>query len=317
MPAREVVRRRERLAVRPVRALLGDGRSAERAPHRDAAKRPRLASQLARYERSISVGDHWRQHDEMMLPAPPLRDVLDDEEVLARAHVAERPRLAPRGRHPTTRAADAARARLAPSAASAPPRAGLLAASGRRSSRAAAGSRGARRARARPARTSDGRSVHRGAGGASSSQPSSPSSAADPRSSGYWTTSTLMTFVVPGMLTAVPAVITTLSPLSTMPASRAASTASRHSSSTSRGLGDLQRRHAPLERELAHRPVDVRQRRRSGRRGRSRATAFAVRPVKVGTRIAFACSASAMSHAAFDIAWPIVGFSCASGSSCR
>jgi hypothetical protein len=39
-----------------------------------------------------------------------------------------------------------------------------------------------------------------------------------------------------------------------------------------------------------------------GRRGRSRATALAVRPVNVGTRIAFACSASARSQAAFDIA---------------
>ena len=36
-----------------------------------------------------------------------------------------------------------------------------------------------------------------------------------------------------------------------------------------------------------------------GRRGRSRATADAVRPVNVGTRIAFAESASAMSQAAF------------------
>ena len=46
-----------------------------------------------------------------------------------------------------------------------------------------------------------------------------------------------------------------------------------------------------------------------GRRGRRRATADAVRPVKVGTRIAFAPSASAMSQAAFDIAWPTSGFS--------
>src|SRR3954451_9905488 len=63
MPAGQVVHRRERLAVRPVRALLGDGRSPERAPHRDTAERPRLAAQLARYEGSISVGDHGAQHD--------------------------------------------------------------------------------------------------------------------------------------------------------------------------------------------------------------------------------------------------------------
>jgi len=55
----------------------------------------------------------------------------------------------------------------------------------------------------------------------------------------------------------------------------------------------------------------------TGRRGRSRATPDAVRPVKVGTRIAFACNASARSHAELDIAWPIVGLSVASGSSCR
>ena len=54
-----------------------------------------------------------------------------------------------------------------------------------------------------------------------------------------------------------------------------------------------------------------------GRRGRSRATADAVRPVNVGTRIATARSASAMSHAAFDIAPPIVGFCSASGISWR
>jgi hypothetical protein len=54
-----------------------------------------------------------------------------------------------------------------------------------------------------------------------------------------------------------------------------------------------------------------------GRRGRRRATAEAVRPEKVGTRIAFASSASAMSQAALDIAWPIVGASSACGISCR
>ena len=54
-----------------------------------------------------------------------------------------------------------------------------------------------------------------------------------------------------------------------------------------------------------------------GRRGRNRATAEAVRPVTVGTMIAFASSASATSHAAFDIACPIVGTSSALGISCR
>src|SRR6185503_16178977 len=53
MPACEVVRRRERLAVGPVRALLGDGRSAVRAAHRDAAERARLAPELTGYDRSI------------------------------------------------------------------------------------------------------------------------------------------------------------------------------------------------------------------------------------------------------------------------
>ena len=53
------------------------------------------------------------------------------------------------------------------------------------------------------------------------------------------------------------------------------------------------------------------------RLGRRRATADAVRPVNVGTRIAFAESASATSQAAFDIAWPIVGSSVARGISCR
>ena len=54
-----------------------------------------------------------------------------------------------------------------------------------------------------------------------------------------------------------------------------------------------------------------------GRCGRSRATLEAVLPRKVGTRIAFARSASAMSHAAFDIAPPIVGFASAAGISWR
>jgi hypothetical protein len=51
--------------------------------------------------------------------------------------------------------------------------------------------------------------------------------------------------------------------------------------------------------------------------GRSRATADAVRPVNVGTRIAFAPSASARSQAAFDMARPTVGSSAAPGSWCR
>ncbi len=50
-----------------------------------------------------------------------------------------------------------------------------------------------------------------------------------------------------------------------------------------------------------------------GRRGRRRATADAVLPVNVGTSIALAPSASARSQAAFDIAFPIVGSSIASG----
>ncbi len=56
---------------------------------------------------------------------------------------------------------------------------------------------------------------------------------------------------------------------------------------------------------------------RIARCGRRRATADAVRPVNVGTRIAFAASASATSQAAFDIAWSIVGWSLACGVSWR
>ena len=57
----------------------------------------------------------------------------------------------------------------------------------------------------------------------------------------------------------------------------------------------------------------------TGRRGRWRATADAVRPLYVGTRIAFASSASAMSQAAFDIASPTdeYGSSGSVSSSCR
>ena len=63
MRAREVVRRRERLAVGSVRALLGHRRRAERAPDGDAAERARLAPELTRDDGSISVGDHGGQHD--------------------------------------------------------------------------------------------------------------------------------------------------------------------------------------------------------------------------------------------------------------
>jgi hypothetical protein len=48
-----------------------------------------------------------------------------------------------------------------------------------------------------------------------------------------YATSTLMTFVPPGMLTAVPAVITRRSPGRTMPDSRAAAIDLAHRSSTS------------------------------------------------------------------------------------
>ena len=54
-----------------------------------------------------------------------------------------------------------------------------------------------------------------------------------------------------------------------------------------------------------------------GRRGRSLATTDAVRPVNVGTRIAFAPSVSARSQAAFDIACPTVGSSPGCGNWCR
>ena len=69
------------------------------------------------------------------------------------------------------------------------------------------------------------------------------------------------------MFTAVPAVITTRSPLSTMPGLAAASIDGLPELLDVRALADQQRRHAPLERQLAHRPVVVRQRRRSGAAG--------------------------------------------------
>jgi len=63
MPAREVVRGGERLAVRAIGALLSDSRSAERAAHRDASERARLAPELARYNPAVGVSDHGGQHD--------------------------------------------------------------------------------------------------------------------------------------------------------------------------------------------------------------------------------------------------------------
>ena len=65
MAAGEVVRRRKRLAVRGVWALLGDRRGTERAADRDATERPRLPAELARYDGSISVRDHEAQHAEI------------------------------------------------------------------------------------------------------------------------------------------------------------------------------------------------------------------------------------------------------------
>ena len=77
-------------------------------------------------------------------------------------------------------------------------------------------------------------------------------------------------------------------------------------------LGQEQRDHAPLERHLLEREAVVGQ--ADDRAPRSpRATAEAVFPVAVGTRIARAPSASARSHAAFDIARPTVVSSPRSG----
>src|SRR5579884_1926320 len=229
-----------------------------------------------------------------MLPAPPLRNVLDDEEVLARPDVAERSRLRRERsqrrrvgeppferrllllqlphRLPLDRALRASIEVVVQRPVVEEPdeqkRADSQPSAGDTSSGAAAAllPRGHPVRVLRPAR----------------------------RSCAYWTTSTLITFVVPGMLTAVPAVITTLSPVSTI----------------SSGVTPHSRASWRIAQSTCVSAT-------TGRRGRRRATAFAVRPVKVGTRIALAWSASARSHAAFDIAWPIVGFSCASGSSCR
>src|SRR5204862_7768954 len=58
IPARDVVGRGERLAVRVVWALLGDGRPAERAADGDAAERARLAADLLRDDRAVCVSAH-------------------------------------------------------------------------------------------------------------------------------------------------------------------------------------------------------------------------------------------------------------------
>ena len=58
MAARDVVRRRERLAVGCVRVLLGDGRAAERAADDDAAEGARLPSELPRDGGAVGVSAH-------------------------------------------------------------------------------------------------------------------------------------------------------------------------------------------------------------------------------------------------------------------
>src|SRR5437764_2892583 len=55
VPARDVVRRRERLAPAVVRLLLRDRGPAERAADDDALERPRLAAELPGDEGSISI----------------------------------------------------------------------------------------------------------------------------------------------------------------------------------------------------------------------------------------------------------------------
>src|SRR5262249_49448021 len=117
--------------------------------------------------------------------------------------------------------------------------------------------------------------------------------------------STLITLVEPGMLTAVPAVMTTRSPGCTRPLSPAASRERPQMSSTSVasgiGIGVTPHSSAIWRSEYVWCVQPM-----IGRRGRRRATADAVRPVKVGTTIARAASASAMSQAALDMACPIV-----------
>src|SRR5579884_53425 len=251
-----------------------------------------------------------------MMPAPPLRNVLDDVEVLSRPDVAESPRL---GREGGQRG----------SVLQTPLERGLLPLQPPHG-RDAGGALRPRvevvvqrpvveepdqdERRHREPATRD-RTTDTPAASLPRSHPAAFLRRA-PRSCGYWTTSTLITLVVPGMFTAVPAVITTLSPVSTIPASRAASTARRQSSSTSL-VSEIRSGVTPHSSESWRIAQSTCVSATTGRRGRSRATAFAVRPVNVGTRIAAACRASAMSQAAFDIACPIVGFSWASGSSCR
>ena len=53
--AGQVVRRRERLAIRCVRMLLGHRRQSERAPDDDALERARLAAELPRDDVGVSV----------------------------------------------------------------------------------------------------------------------------------------------------------------------------------------------------------------------------------------------------------------------
>src|SRR5580765_239629 len=128
--------------------------------------------------------------------------------------------------------------------------------------------------------------------------------------------STLMTFVEPGMLTAVPAVMTTRSPTSRRPAWRAAwiEVFQRSSMSLHSLIWIGVTPHSSAIWRIAQSTCVSAM---IGRWGRSRATLEAVLPLNVGTRIAFARSASATSHAAFDIALPIVGFCDAWGVSWR
>ena len=186
MPARQVVRRRERLAVGAVRALLGDGRGARTgsARRRGGTSAARVRAGARRAARSAS---RWAIMAARMRAAPPLVDVLDDEQVLARAHVAER-RASPRERHRATsmtRAAARARSLLACSCCTAACLARARRA--RRSTRSTAGSRGARRARARP------RASQRRATGPTDAPAAFLRSSHQPefsggplRSSGYW-----------------------------------------------------------------------------------------------------------------------------------
>jgi len=128
--------------------------------------------------------------------------------------------------------------------------------------------------------------------------------------------STLITFLDPGMFTAVPAVITTRSPDATTPASIAATIERDQRSSTSVVSGIVSGV-TPHSSARCRRDSRLWVSATIARCGRSRATAEAVWPENVGTRIALAESASATSQAAFDIAWSIVGSSSAVGISWR